>query len=66
MEVNFFGLVNCTRRALEVMRGQKTGGVIQQVTSIGGLNGVPTFSVYCASKFAVEVRVRSASLLDGN
>lgn len=58
MEVNFFGLINCTRRALEVMREQKpAGGVIQQVTSIGGLNGVPTFSVYCASKFAVEVSV---------
>ena len=54
------------------MRDQKTGGVIQQITSIGGqrgeqyhtssiftsgpnhLKGVPTFSIYCASKWAVE------------
>lgn len=55
MEVNFFGLLDVTRTALETMRNQKpSGGVIQQVTSIGGLNGVPLFSVYCASKFAVN------------
>ncbi|KAF2792763.1 NAD(P)-binding protein [Melanomma pulvis-pyrius CBS 109.77] len=54
MEVNFFGLVNVTRKAMEVMRNLKTGGVIQQVTSIGGQRGVPTFSIYCASKWAVE------------
>lgn len=55
MEVNFFGLLNVTRRAMETMREQKpSGGIIQQVTSIGGQVGVPTFSIYCASKFAVE------------
>ncbi len=55
MEVNYFGLINVTRKALKVMREQKpSGGVIQQVTSIGGQRGVPTFSVYCSSKWAVE------------
>lgn len=55
MEVNFFGLINVTRKAMETMREQKpSGGVIQQVTSIGGQLGVPLFSVYCASKWAVE------------
>lgn len=54
MEVNFFGLVNVTRKALEVMRDLKTGGRIQQVTSFGGQVGVPTYSIYCASKWAVE------------
>jgi len=54
MEVNFFGLLWVTKRALEVMREQKTGGRIQQVTSIGGQTGVPLFSTYCASKWAVE------------
>lgn len=55
MEVNFFGLIDVTRRALEVMREQKpSGGLIQQITSIGGQRGVPTFSIYCASKWAVE------------
>jgi NAD(P)-dependent dehydrogenase (short-subunit alcohol dehydrogenase family) len=52
MEVNFFGLIDVTRKAMEVMRDQKpAGGLIQQVTSIGGQRGVPTFSIYCASKW---------------
>lgn len=55
MEINFFGLMDVTRKAMEVMREQKpSGGVIQQVTSIGGQRGVPLFSIYCASKWAVE------------
>jgi NAD(P)-dependent dehydrogenase (short-subunit alcohol dehydrogenase family) len=55
MEVNFFGLTQVTRKAMAVMREQKpSGGVIQQVTSIGGQRGVPLFSIYCASKWAVE------------
>lgn len=39
MEVNFFGLIDVTRKAIETMRELKTGGVIQQVTSIGGQIG---------------------------
>jgi len=55
MEVNFFGLIGVTRKAMDVMREQTPrGGLIQQVTSIGGQVGVPTFSIYCASKWAVE------------
>jgi NAD(P)-dependent dehydrogenase (short-subunit alcohol dehydrogenase family) len=55
MEVNFFGLVQVTKKAMETMREQKpSGGLIQQVTSIGGQRGSPTFSIYCASKWAVE------------
>jgi len=55
MEVNFFGLMNVTRKAMETMRAQTpSGGVIQQVTSIGGQRGVPNYSIYCASKWAVE------------
>ncbi len=53
MEVNFFGLVDVTRKAMEVMRRQQ-GGLIQQITSIGGQRSVPLFSIYCASKWAVE------------
>ena len=55
MDVNFFGLLAVTRKAMEIMRKQSpSGGLIQQVTSIGGQRGVPTFSIYCASKWAVE------------
>ena len=39
MEINFFGLIDVTRKAMETMRDLKTGGVIQQVTSIGGQIG---------------------------
>ncbi|KAF2467291.1 NAD(P)-binding protein [Lindgomyces ingoldianus] len=54
LEVNLFGLINVTRKAMEIMRELKTGGIIQQVTSVGGQVGVPNFSIYCASKWAVE------------
>ncbi|KAJ9655146.1 hypothetical protein H2198_005921 [Neophaeococcomyces mojaviensis] len=56
MDINFFGLLDVTRIALETMRDKQKpqGGRIQQVTSIGGQRGVPTFSLYCASKWAVE------------
>ncbi|SMQ47989.1 unnamed protein product [Zymoseptoria tritici ST99CH_3D7] len=55
-EVNFWGLLRVTRRALKVMRETNSppGGKIQQVTSIGGQIGVPFFSIYCATKWAVE------------
>lgn len=40
MEVNFFGLMQVTRKAMEIMREQKpSGGLIQQITSIGGQRG---------------------------
>lgn len=39
MEINFFGLIDVTRKAMETIRELKTGGVIQQVTSIGGQIG---------------------------
>jgi NAD(P)-dependent dehydrogenase (short-subunit alcohol dehydrogenase family) len=55
MDVNFFGLIAVTRKAMSVMRDQSpSGGLIQQVTSIGGQRGVPGFTIYCASKWAVE------------
>ncbi|ESZ91430.1 putative Uncharacterized oxidoreductase [Sclerotinia borealis F-4128] len=62
MEVNFFGLLAVTKKAMEVMRKQKPcGGLIQQVTSIGGQRGMPFFSIYCASKWAVEGYTESIS-----
>lgn len=40
MEVNFFGLMAVTKKAMEVMRDQTpSGGLIQQVTSIAGQRG---------------------------
>lgn len=64
MDVNFFGLIAVTRKALEVMRETNSppGGLIQQVTSIGGQKGVPSFTIYCASKWAVEGFTEALSL----
>ncbi|KAL8677310.1 MAG: hypothetical protein Q9186_006243 [Xanthomendoza sp. 1 TL-2023] len=40
MEVNFFGLINVTKKAMEVMREQQpSGGLIQQVSSAAGQIG---------------------------
>ncbi|ETI29291.1 hypothetical protein G647_01744 [Cladophialophora carrionii CBS 160.54] len=62
-EINFFGLLDVTREALSTLRDRQTppGGVIQQVTSIGGQRGVPLFSAYCATKWAVEGFTESLS-----
>ncbi|KAF7594853.1 hypothetical protein BBP40_008183 [Aspergillus hancockii] len=55
MDVNFIGALLSTRAAIKVMREQSPpGGVIQQITSIGGRIGMPWMSMYSASKFALE------------
>lgn len=54
MNVNFFGCVNVTRKAIQVMREQRpSGGLIQQISSMAGQKGMPTYSIYCASKWAL-------------
>ncbi len=60
MDTNFWGLVDVTKRVLPIMRdenpknGGQQGGVIANVTSMGGRVGYPASSFYHASKFAVE------------
>jgi NAD(P)-dependent dehydrogenase (short-subunit alcohol dehydrogenase family) len=53
IDINFTGLVRVTRAVLPVMKKNGSGQVIN-ISSIGGLNGVPFNDVYCAAKFAVE------------
>lgn len=53
MDVNFMGVVRCTKAVLPHMRTQRSGRVIA-VSSVGGLVGQPFNEIYCASKFAVE------------
>lgn len=53
MEVNFFGAVAITRAALPVLREQGHGHVIQ-MSSMGGLVGLPFAGAYIASKWALE------------
>ena len=50
---NVFGLMRVTREAIRHMRSQG-GGTILQISSMGGRITFPLYSVYHASKFAVE------------
>ncbi len=53
METNYFGVLNVCKSVLPIMRKQH-GGLIINVSSLGGLAGLPCQAVYSASKFAVE------------
>ncbi|MGB3554665.1 MAG: SDR family NAD(P)-dependent oxidoreductase, partial [Jannaschia sp.] len=53
MDVNFTGVVRCTKAVLPHMRKARSGYVIT-ISSVGGLVGQPFNEIYCAAKFAVE------------
>jgi len=53
MDTNFMGMVLLTREVLPIMR-QQGGGKIINISSIGGLMGLPFQAFYSASKFAIE------------
>lgn len=53
MDVNFNGVVRCTKAVLPHMRARRSGHIVS-ITSVGGLVGQPFNEIYCASKFAVE------------
>ena len=52
IDANFFGVVNITKAALPVLRGQGDGHIIQ-VSSIGGRLATAGLSAYQAAKWAV-------------
>ena len=52
-ETNFFGAVRVMKAVLPVMRKQRKGTIVN-VSSIGGIIGVPLNSAYVGSKFALE------------
>ena len=52
-DANVFGLFALTRAVLPVMRAQKRGHIIN-ITSVGGLLGLPGSGYYSATKHAVE------------
>lgn len=52
MEVNFFGTINLTKAVAGIMQKQRDGK-IAVVTSIMGKYGLPLYSTYSASKFAL-------------
>jgi short-subunit dehydrogenase len=53
MDTSFYGLVQLTREVLPFMRKQGDGLIIN-ISSIGGLMGLPFQAFYSASKFAIE------------
>lgn len=50
---NVFGLMRVTRQAIQSMR-KSNGGTIIQISSMGGKITFPLYSIYHATKFAVE------------
>ncbi|KAI1099520.1 short-chain dehydrogenase [Jackrogersella minutella] len=59
MDTNFWGMVNISKRCLRIMREEnfkngQQGGVIMNVSSMGGYTGYPGQAFYHASKFAME------------
>jgi NAD(P)-dependent dehydrogenase (short-subunit alcohol dehydrogenase family) len=52
-DTNVFGLMSVTRAVLPVMRAQRSGRIFN-VSSVGGMVGGESGTLYCASKFAVE------------
>ncbi len=53
MDLNFFGLLSFSQEALPYMKKQGCGQIVN-ISSIAGKRGLPSRSIYSASKFAVE------------
>ncbi len=53
IDVNFTGVVRCTKAVIGHMRKQRSGHVVT-ISSVGGLVGQPFNEIYCGAKFAVE------------
>ena len=52
-DVNYFGVVRCTKAVIPSMRERMSGHIIN-ISSVGGLVGQPFNELYCGAKFAVE------------
>lgn len=53
MDTNVKGVFLCTKYAIPYIRKSKNGKIVN-ISSVGGIHGIPDFSIYCASKFAVN------------
>ena len=52
-DTNVFGLLNVTRAVLPLLRGQRSGHIIN-VSSLFGYDAIPGWALYGSTKFAVE------------
>ena len=53
-ETNFFGAIRVTQAVLPSMRKQNWGGTIVDISSVGGIVGIPILSAYNSTKLALE------------
>ena len=58
MEVNYFGLMNMTRAFAPIL-AKNGGGIVVNISSIGGLVGIPAMGTYGASKAAIHSLTQS-------
>lgn len=52
IDANLYGVLHCTHAAIPLLKG-RPGAMISTVSSVGGRYGLPGWSVYNATKFAV-------------
>ena len=57
-QINFFNILETNKLFLNSMI-KKNKGTIVNISSLGGARSIPTNSVYCASKFALEAYTES-------
>jgi len=59
-EVNLFGVMNVMQQIIPIFR-QQGGGLILNVSSCGGIVGLPLISIYASTKFALEGFIEAVS-----
>lgn len=52
IDLNLTGLIHCTHLAVKIMILQRSGHIVN-ISSVAGRVGIPGWSVYCATKWAV-------------